>query len=173
MKNIAWLLVLMSWCHSSSAGPIAEHFVWGIFGVPWGTSLDSMVEMFPNGDHVYAITPGGRAYLVRDDQEFIGVARNGYNVLYAFDQKNELVGVSLMFPYERKQDLLRALISAFGAPHENTNRGQNRIVSWRKDEGVSLILRTSLDPKHGIAWLGIRGPSYSSDVVTNAWEPTR
>jgi hypothetical protein len=173
MRVVAWLLVSALGCQSASAGPIAERFGSDILGIPWNSSLDTVVGTLPVGDHVYATTPGQRAYLVRDDQDFMGVSRRGHNVLYGFGQKNELVAVVVSFPYERKEELIGALISAFGAPQGKMRRGQQQLTGWRNDRGVSVSLTTSSEAKHGIAWLSIRGPNYPREEANKAIEPTR
>ncbi len=165
MRCAGLLSALMLFCQSTFAGPIADRFGSGVLGMAWDSSLDSLVGVFPNGEHVYATTPGQRAYLVRDDQEFLGVVRTGHSLLYAFGSRENLVAVVFSFPYERKEELMGALISHFGQPQGTTRQGQQQSTQWRKDRGVYVVLRASLEPKHGIAWLSILGPNYGTEAT--------
>lgn len=162
MNRAALLLASALLCEYTFAGPIADEFGSGVLGMAWDASLDSVVGVFPDGEHVYATTPGQRAYLVRDDQEFMGVIRTGHSLLYGFGSTNNLVAVVFSFPYERKEELMGALLSNFGRPRETNSNGQQQSAAWQ-DRGISIVLRTSLEPKHGIAWLGILGPKYQTD----------
>jgi hypothetical protein len=163
MNYTASLLALTLCCHSALAGPIADRFGSSVLGVPWGSSLDSMVGVFPVGDHVYACPPpGDRGYLVRDDQEFMGVARGGHTVLYWFDDDDRLDSVTLSFPYERKEELFGALISAFGHSGWKMTRGRSDLVAWSDGNGMLIFLKTTIEPRNGIAWLSIRKPKRPS-----------
>ena len=110
------------------AGTVKEAFGSGILGVPWGASLTAVVGVFPQGDHVFALTPGCRAYWVKDGQTFLGVPRETSGVLFGFDAQDRLVVAAIAFDYARRDELRSALISLLGAPtsigrRERTRRG--------------------------------------------------
>jgi hypothetical protein len=159
MNYTASLLALMVCSQSAWAGPIADRFAAGVLGMPWGSPLDSVVGVLPEGDHSYAWPPpGDRGYFVKDDEEFMGVARRGHKVGYWFDDGDRLKSVTFSFPYERKEELRGALIAAFGPSSAKVIRGRSEVVGWRDENGMWMVLKTTLDSKHGIAWLGIYRP---------------
>ena len=156
MKFTASLLALLLFGPSALADPITDRFGSGVLGMQWGSSLDLIVGVFPQGDHIYATSPGNRAYVVRDDQEFLGVARDGHNVVYWFDANDRLESVTLSFPYERKDELLGALISLCGHAGWQAISKRSRLTIWGDDDGTWLFLRTTFDTRNGIAWLQIK-----------------
>jgi hypothetical protein len=159
MNYTVSLLALAFCCNSAAAGPIADRFAADVLGIPWGSSLDSVVGVFPQGDHFYAWPPpGDRVYLIRDDQDFMGVPRDGHTVLYWFDDADRLKSVTVSFPYERKEELIGALISAFGGSERKVISDRSEMVGWRDDNGMWMVLKTTIDPKNGIAWLAISRP---------------
>ena len=158
MKYMASLLALVLWCPTALAGPIADRFGSGVLGMHWGSSLDFLVGVLPQGDHVYGTSRGNRGYLVKDDQDFLGVVRPGHNVVYWFDENDRLESVTVSYPYERKDELLGALVSLCGHAGRQLTRERSRVNVWGDSNGMSISLRTTLDAKNGIAWLQIDQP---------------
>lgn len=155
MKCMAALLTLVLCCPAAHAGPIADRFASGVLGMQWGSSLDSLVGVLPQGDHVYATSPGNRGYLVKDDQDFLGVARRGHNIVYWFDENDRVESVTLSFPYERKDELMGALLSLCGHAGRRVTRGRSHLNVWGDDYGILISLKTTIEAQNGIAWLQI------------------
>ena len=155
MKCTASLLALVLCCPVAHAGPIADRFASGVLGMQWGSSLDSLVGVLPQGDHIYGTSPGNRAYVVKDDQDFLGVARRGHNVVYWFDEDDRVESVTLSFPYERKDELMGALISLSGHSGQQVIHKRSHVNIWGDDYGMSIYLKTTIDAQNGIAWLQI------------------
>ena len=155
MKCTASLLALVLCCPVALAGPIADRFASDVLGMQWGSSIDSVVGVLPQGDHVYGTSRGNRGYLVKDDQEFLGVARRGHNIVYWFDENDRLESVTLSFPHERKYELMGALISLCGHPGQQVTHKLSHLNIWGDDYGLLIYLKTTIDAQNGIAWLQI------------------
>jgi len=161
MNCTASLLALLLACPAAFAGPIADRFASGVLGMQWGSSLDFVVGVLPQGDHVYGTSRGNRGYVVKDDQDFLGVVRGGHNIVYWFDENDRLESVTLSFPYERKDELLGALVSLSGHAGRQGTSGRSRVSAWRDHDGMWISLKTTFDAKNGIAWLQIDRPERS------------
>jgi len=141
----------------SAADPF-ETFREGILGVPWGATLDDVVGMYPNGDHVFATTPGHRAYWVKEGQTFLGIPRERNGVLYGMNENNRLVSVAVAFEYERKEQLRQTLLSLFGPPDKDV--GKDTIsYAWRSN-GRLIGVTEFGKPHQRIVWLSIAAPGY-------------
>ena len=162
MKGISLLVTAVFLCKAAGAGPIADQFEGGFNGATWGSSIDSLVSMFPPGEHVFATTPGGRAYWIKDPSPLLNVPRDGQSILFGFNEKDLLESITLGFAYERKEQVLGALMSAFGAPTSTGLKGTKTFNCWKPDAKIALCLWASKEAKHGISWLAIYGPNYDS-----------
>lgn len=122
-----------------------------------GSSLDDIVALFPDGEHVFSTAAGEGSYAVRDDQEFFGVVRSRHAVIYHLGEENQLIAVSVSVPFEMKEQLLGTLISNFGpyGGKRDWGRRQDRYV-WHEDRGIILSLLMTKEPTHGIAWMSLR-----------------
>ena len=158
MKCTASLLALVLCWPVAHAGPIADRFVSGVLGMQWGSSLDSVVGALPQGDHVYGTSRGNRGYVVKDDQDFLGVARRGHNIVYWFDENDTLESVTLSFPHERKDELMGALILLSGHSGRQAIHKRSHVNIWGDHYGISIYLKTTIDEQNGIAWLQIDRP---------------
>jgi hypothetical protein len=116
-KRIFILAALVITAVGARAADLNATFGGGLLGVPWGTPLTNVVGIYPQGDHLFAMTPGCRAYWVKDGQPFLGIPREGHGVLYAFDKNNRVGAASIAFDYERKDELQALLSSLFGTPN--------------------------------------------------------
>lgn len=159
MSRAALFLFLLTCVSASQAGPIYEQFGAGALGVPWNSSIDAVIGSLQPGDHVFATTPGHRAYWVKDDQTLWGVPRQGHGILYGFGEKNELVSAAISFPYERKEQLLGTLIYLFGASERDGTKGSQRWYQWQCDGGVKISVWTSAKSAHGVLWFAMEGPN--------------
>src|SRR5579862_5748189 len=71
-RRFCLLMSLLAVCATGLAGTVKGSFGQGVLGIAWGTSLTSVVGVYPQGDHVFAVTPGCRAYWVKEGQPFLG-----------------------------------------------------------------------------------------------------
>ena len=53
------------------------------------------------------------------------------------------------FPYERRDQLLGALISSFGSYSKRFVKGTATYFDWPKDNGIHLFVRASTSPSCG------------------------
>ena len=153
MKCTAALLALALCCPVAHAGPIADLFASGVPGMQWGSSLDSVVGVLPQGDHIYGTSPGNRAYVIKDDQDFLGVARRGHNIVYWFDEDDRLESVTLAFLSARM--IMGALLSLSGHSGQQAIHKRSHLNIWGDDYGMLIYLKTTIDAQNGIAWLQI------------------
>src|SRR5690349_17046787 len=105
MRAVVSLAALLLVPTLSDAGPLYETFRGGLLGVPWGATLDRVISVYPDGDNVFATTPGHRSYWVRDGAAFLGVPRDRQGVQFGFDTENKLGIVAVAYAYERKEEL--------------------------------------------------------------------
>ena len=158
MNYTVTLLALALCCQSALADPVADRFAAGVLGMQWNASLEWVVAVRPEGEHFYATSKGERGYTVEDDQEFMGVARRGQRIRYWFDENDKVESISLSFPYERKEELLGSLVSAFGYQGYKVTHGRTQLIAWRGHNGIVVLWMATIDPSHGIAWLQIDRP---------------
>jgi hypothetical protein len=160
MKGISLTLTALLICKVAGAGPLADQFRGGFNGATWGSSIDSLVGMFPTGEHVFATTPGERGYWIKDQTPLLNVPRDGQSILFGFNEKDLLESITLGFAFDRKEQILGALISAFGAAAGSGLQGTKSFDCWKADGKIALCLWASKEAKHGISWLTIYGPNY-------------
>lgn len=153
-------LLLSVACAAASASTLKDTFGPGIFGIPWGTSLTNLVGVYPQGDHVFAVTPGCRAYWVKDGQQLLGIPREGKGVLFGFDKQNHVAIAAVAFDFERKDELRTTLTSLFGIPKERTRSGPMTQYYWRSSEGMYASVTEFGEGPQRIIWLSISVPGY-------------
>jgi len=137
-------------------GPIGEQFHSGFGGIAWGMSLVQLVGMLPEGDHYFSTAPGHRAYSVRNDEPLFGVPRVGRRIQYHLGTDGGVEKIAVGIPYERREQLLGALISQFGRYASARSIGDTIIYAWQADQNVAITVRASRDPQYGILefWVG-------------------
>jgi hypothetical protein len=142
------------------ANSLLETFQHGVLGVPWGTTLDQLVGIYPEGDHTFAVTPGCRAYWVKDAQIFLGIPRERSGVLYGLDENNRVAVAAVAFQFERKVQLRGTLISMLGQPTRQYSRGERTAYGWGR-EGEMVVWVTEFGKPHQqIVWLTIQTAGY-------------
>jgi hypothetical protein len=162
MRKSALLMVLLlgaAW-FPASADPIKTTFAGGILGIPWGTTLTGLVGTYPQGDHMFADTPGCRAYWVKDGQQFLGIPREGRGVLYGLDEQNRVAVVAVAFDFERKEELRTTLTSLLGPPTLNIQSAQKIQYGWRSPDGMSARVREFGNGLQRMVWLSVAIPGY-------------
>lgn len=144
----------------ASASSLKETFGPGILGIPWGTSLTSLVGVYPQGDHMYAVTPGCRAYWVKDGQQFLGIPREGKGVLFGLDKQNHVAIAAVAFDFERKDELRTTLTSLFKIPKVSTRSGAMTQYGWRSSEGMIVSVTEFGEGPQRIIWLSVSVAGY-------------
>ena len=160
MKGISLLLTALLLSKVAAAGPIEDQFHGGFNGATWGSSIDSLVGMFPPGEHVFATTPGGRAYWIKDQTPLLNVPRDGQSILFGFNEQDLLESITLGFAFDRKEQILGALTVTFGVATSTGRKGTKTFNCWKPDAKIALCFWASTAAKHGISWLTIYGPNY-------------
>jgi hypothetical protein len=160
MNRFILVSLLLVLSNAAVSGPISEQFRGGVNGAAWGASIDDVVGMFPPGDHVFANTRGERAYWVKDGLSFLNVPRDGQGTLFGFNESDVLSSVTLGFQYERKDQVLGALISVFGAPDRTGTQGTKNFSCWKADAKIDVCFWVTRQAKHGISWLSVYGSNY-------------
>lgn len=156
MRWIASLVVLALVSPIASAGAISAQFNSGFGGVSWGMSMGALVGMLPGGEHHFSTAPGDRVYIVRNDDPIYGVPRENGQIQYHFGADNEVESIALSLPYERREQVMEALIGMFGAYARVHEEGTARIYTWQPDRDIVLGVRASRNPTYGILEVWIR-----------------
>jgi hypothetical protein len=163
MRKPVFLLVLLTaTCFAASADSLKTTFGRGVLGIPWGATLTSVVGTYPQGDHVFAVTPGCRAYWVKDGQQFLGIPREGKGVLYGLDRQNHVAIAAVAFDFERKEELRTTLTSLFGAPMVATRSDEKTQYGWRSPEGMIASVTEFGEGPQRIVWLSVSIPGYKA-----------
>lgn len=117
--SIAAAAALLVYGHAG-AGPIADTFGPGLFGVTWdGTK-----------EQVQGFNPGGKwhhepvdSYQVADSREIFGIARKKQKITFAFTADGRLSSVGIYFGggIDGYAKVLHFMTEQFGPPLQNTN----------------------------------------------------
>jgi hypothetical protein len=147
-------------CQTAFGGAITEEFRGGYGGIPWGTSLADLVGTLPGGQHYFALTStaGERSYDVINDEPLLGVPRKGTSVQYGIGKWNSVDIVGVGVPYERRDELLGALISRFGNYSKRVQVGTSTYYQWPQENCLRISLRASTNPNYGILQFVISNP---------------
>jgi hypothetical protein len=165
MRAVVPLAALLLVPTLSDAGPPYETFRGGVLGVPWGATLDRVISVYPDGDNVFATTPGHRSYWVRDGATFLGVPRDRQGVQFGFDTENKLGIVAVAYAYERKEELRGVLTSLLGPPREVRDPRFPKITRylWPPDNGMRVHVVELGEAQKTIVWLVVASPGYKND----------
>jgi hypothetical protein len=133
------------------AGGAAQQFASGYGGVSWGMSVADVVGMMPNGNLYFTLPEGARDYIVKNDEPLLGVSRSGQTLQYHFGVDGRVDQIEVHIAYDSREQLLGAMISQFGNYYLKRDYGSTTTLYWIVDQKVSMGLRTSNDPRYGIA----------------------
>ncbi|HTD73900.1 MAG TPA: hypothetical protein VK652_10265 [Steroidobacteraceae bacterium] len=162
--KIFLLLALLP--HASHAGALADKFAQGFADVAWGTSLAKVVNLHPEGFHVFAVGPGERLYEMQNEQPLFGIARDRKVLAYGFDPATGgMREIQIYFPYEFREKLLGTLTLSFGPYTKMEAKGISTMYYWL-DNGTFLELRATLDPAFGILDLVVSIPRSAQKLPT-------
>jgi hypothetical protein len=170
VMRFRWILILT--LSLSPMGAFAEDisstFRDGIFGVPWGVPLDSVIGMFPEGDSVPLGIAGYQGFWVKDGQTFLGVVRERNGVLYGVDDRDGVSVAAIAFPYNRKEELLAALTQMFGPPTTNaiTKPGKVRL-GWASKGSLRASITDDNTTQHPMLWLTIGTATYAAAAASS------
>jgi hypothetical protein len=150
------------------AADISSTFRDGIFGVPWGAPLESVVGIFPEGDSLPIGMSGYLGFWVRDGQTFLGVIREKNGVLYDVDDKDGVTAASIAFPYNRKEELLAVLTQMFGpsSTKATPKSGQLRYL-WPIKGTLGASVTDDRTTQHPMLWLTIGTASYATAAAAS------
>jgi len=162
--SLALLIALAS--PVTRAGAIARQFSAGYDGVSWGISLAELVEIRPGGYHYFAVGEGDRDYTFSDEKALFGIPRNGMRTRYYLDDTASVVSAGVMFPYEQLHKLLGTMILSFGPYQRMVVKGISTYYFWPRDDGMSLVVRATLDPSFGMLEMTITGPNIDLEKRT-------
>ena len=142
MNKIFLLLstLLVSPCVNS--GNVADIFGKNVFGVSWGSDIQTAISVFPGGKQETQL--GIATYTAKDGRNLFGIKRNPDNYIrYYFDANGRMNGVGIEFPAKSADNfgaLLNKLTTHFGEPVASPNVAGAPSVRWPEDEGISLGL---------------------------------
>jgi hypothetical protein len=93
--------------------------------------------------------------MVPGAEPLLGVPRDGMTVEYGLDKDDRVSVVGVNFAYERRDQLLGALISQFGAYSGKGVKGTTTWYAWPIDRGLRMSVHVSTSPLFGILELVI------------------
>jgi hypothetical protein len=170
-KRFPLLALLAATCVAAPADSLKATFGGGVLGIPWGATLTSVVGIYPQGDHVFAVTPGCRAYWVKDGQQFLGIPREGKGVLFGMDSQNHVAIAAVAFAFERRVELHGTLISLFGVPTTASQSGGMTRYGWRSPDGMTASVTEFGEGTQRIIWLTVSVPGYKAEKQACLGEP--
>lgn len=134
------VIFLLVCSFNSTAGPVADLFSDGIWGLSWGSNKDQVKKVFPKGK----LVKYGNIELfeVKDGRSIFGVERaNSMKIAVGFDAENRMAGASIYFASDAFVELQQKLITEFGAPlPPQANATGATVLQWDTDNGVVLSL---------------------------------
>ena len=151
LKTICILILLLA-TQQAYAGKIAEYFSEGVFGVKWGSTLEEVKIVFPNGE--VSTNPATKKinYAAPNGLSLFGIKRNPDSwVCYNFDDKGRFNAIVIGFPNTgggEEEELLNTVINDFGEYKTVEERGIPPVFGgsffvWQRDEGIELTLGIS------------------------------
>jgi hypothetical protein len=170
-KRLFMLTLLAATCGAAPADSLKATFGGGVLGIPWGATLTNVAGIYPEGDHVFAVTPGCRAYWVKDGQQFLGIPREGKGVLFGMDSQNHVAIAAIAFDFDRRAELHGTLISLFGAPMLATQSGGMTRYGWRSSEGMTASVTEFGEGTQRIIWLTVSVSGYKAEKQACLGEP--
>jgi hypothetical protein len=150
MHRAIFLTAIFFVAYQADAGPIAAQFGSGYEGVQWGTTLTKLVGLFPEGEHYFSTAPDSRVYMVQNNYPIFDVPRVGTRVQYALGINGGVESIAVGVPYERRDQLLGALLSLFGSYSATGTVGTAIIYQWPQDNQIQISVRASKNPTNGI-----------------------
>ena len=142
--KIAFLVLAAIASSAVCAGPIADSFRAGLFGLAWGASVADIEAKFPGGK--WRTAAGIRSYTVQDSRTVLGIERPRSSIAFALDAAGGLSAAVVEFP-ANSDTLTRvtaAAFNAFGSPPkvDGDSAGLGGYVSsrWPPDDGITLSL---------------------------------
>jgi hypothetical protein len=154
-SRVLAVILLAALATTAAAGKVETAFGAGVLGVPWGTTLTDLVGTFPQGDHMFAVTPGCRAYWVREGQSLLGIPRERNGVLFGLDKNNRVAIVAVAFSYDRREELRNTLASLLGAPSQPPKRSAKATYGWRSPHGMAASVTEFGEADQQIVWLTV------------------
>jgi hypothetical protein len=145
----------------ASGSPMSDFVAAGVYGVKWGASIDEVVAVYPQGDHVFSTAAGCRSYWVKDKQLFAGIPREANGMLVNFDERNLVSSVSIGFSYEWRLGLRDRLVSMWGEPQLKLTNGGKTSYGWGRQESYTAVVTEFGSPTNQIIWLSL-GPITSA-----------
>jgi hypothetical protein len=140
-KNLLMLIVVLLLSPgSASAGKIAEIFSGEIFGVRWGSTVQQVAAVFPDGKSKEQF--GHQTYKTLDGKTLFGVKRNPDNYIqFVFNAEGQMNGVNIEFPdgTDGFGTLLNKLDTYFGE-HTSLPNAAATVVQWPEDSGIRITL---------------------------------
>jgi hypothetical protein len=143
----ALFLVALGVAGSSHAESIDDVFGTGVFGIPWGASLESVQARFPAGYtwETAKIFNTDFVHEARIDSALFGLGMPSVLVQFAFDESQKLHAAHIFYTHDRNKDVLYQIAQTLG--HDYTTNSTKRETShtWKSRSKLNV----ALDIGHG------------------------
>lgn len=167
-KGFVFALPLLLAPPMVSAGPIADMFGDGVFGMRWGVTKEEVLVAFPNA--IPFLDTG--SLRVRDDREILGIKRKRQHFHFNFDSSARLCEVVVYFDggVFKQRDVAHAAERAFG-PYTVTALAKDESPidayaatkrQWQRDGKISLTLVNAIAPLGSQVTLSIDSCSHAA-----------
>jgi len=151
MRSTCFGISLILASSAISAGGPAQQFASGYGGISWGTSVDDVIGMMPDGNLYFALPEGSRDYIVKNDDPIFGISRSGQTLQYHFGVDGRVDQIEVHVAYESREQLVDAMISQFGAAYSKRHVGSTESQFWAVDGRTFIGIRVSRASRYGIA----------------------
>jgi hypothetical protein len=136
------VLVAFAFASTSHAEPVDNVFGPGVFGVPWGASLESVQARFPAG-YTWETTRIHNTDFVHEarvESTLFSLGQPAVLVQFAFDESEKLHAAHIYYTHDRNQDVLYQIAQTLG--HDYTTRSTKRETThmWRSQSKLGVAL---------------------------------
>ena len=156
-RHAALFAVLCLVTNFTIASPMSDFVATGLYGIRWGASIDEVVSLYPQGDHVFSTAAGCRSYWVKDKQPFVDIPRENSGMQINFNERNLVSSMAIGFSYEWRLGLRDRLVSMWGNPTYKVTRGGKTSYGWASHEGYGAMVTEFGSGASQIIWLSL-GP---------------
>ena len=138
MRKYIFCIGFLFYSGFANAGSIYDSFSSGVFGLPWGSSIEEVKKAFPNGK--YTDKYGIKLFRVKDGRTLFEINRQKQEIIFGFDDLGRMKGVSASFRDEDYFLLKSKLNTLYGMEEENSKQHSGPYATWEEDDGIIISI---------------------------------
>ena len=130
--------LLLTIAAAVQAGPIADTFRTGVFGLAWGASAAEIEAKFPGGK--WSANVGIRSYAIKDGRTVLGIERDARPIRFVLSTIGTLTAVGVEFPpgMDGLSRVMAAAVNTFGPAEPMEGIPGATGARWPVDDGLSV-----------------------------------